>query len=182
MKKVNYILLSLVLSTFLPLSYASAAGGTIETISGSVSSDTTLHATGKASDGTDVVAISIYDESETALLVGPETVETDTSYNFSYDLTGAFDTNTVYTVCAADYDGGTQTCEKTTVNIPINPDESSESEAEISSASTANTGTAPKGSETADVAILNISLGTSIIVASAILYGLYLIVKKKANR
>ena len=180
MKKVNYILLSLVLSTFLPFSYASAAGGTIETISGSVSSNTTLHATGKASDGTDVVAISIYDESETTLLVGPEAVETDTNYNFSYDLTGAFNTNTIYTVCAADYDGGAQTCEKTTVNIPINPD--SESEAEVSSVSTANTGTAPKGSETADAAISNISLGTSIIVASAILYGLYLVVKKKANK
>ena len=177
MKKINYILASLILSAVLPVSGAFAAGGTIGSISGTVSSETVLHVEGEASSGTNVVAVSVYDEAGTTLIVGPETTETDTSYNFSYDFTGEFDASVVYTVCAADYDGGAQTCEQTTATTPDDP--SGDSSDSGTTPGSGDAGTAPKGSETTDKAVSNMSLGVSIVVASAIVYGVHLVVKHK---
>ena len=108
MKSLKYIAASLILaiSAFLPIASVHAAGGSVTTVLGYVDGST-LHVEGEATPGTDVVAINIYNEAGTSLVAGPETTETDASdYTFSYDFAGTFSADTVYTICAADYDGG----------------------------------------------------------------------------
>ena len=113
-KLIRNISLSLILIFSLIISVAnvSAAGGTVDSVLGYVDGDT-LHIEGKASGGTEAIAISIYDEAGTSLVAGPETTETNSSWKFSYDFAGGFSADTVYTICAADYDGGSCTPTKT---------------------------------------------------------------------
>ncbi|MBQ6486202.1 hypothetical protein IJI76_00530 [Candidatus Saccharibacteria bacterium] len=133
MKSFKYILssLALTLSMVLPVANASAIGGTVSGVIAYVDGNS-LHVKGEASGGTNVVAISVYDETGTSMIAGPETTETDENYRFNYDFSGSFDTDTTYTICAADYDGGlcmpTQTKKliksvNVTVKNPIEGDE-----------------------------------------------------------
>ena len=180
MKKLNIALLTLALaaSALLPVARVHATGGTITTISGYVDNSTTIHIEGVASAGTDVVAVSVYNADGTSLLVGPESTETDSSYKFSYNITGAFNSSTTYKVCAADFDGGVQKCEDTTAK----PDSGTNTDpSDGNNANNPDAGVAPEltaTSETRGAATKNISLGLAVILAATATYGLILIRKK----
>lgn len=175
MKSIKYILTSLTLafSVILPASNAFAVDNAVSTLSATTSSSA-ISVSGTTIDGILAVAITIYDEAGTTLVAGPESTSV-TSNAFSYSVAGTFDTSTVYTICAADYDGGSCTTVQTTVA-------SSSSSSSSSTASTANTGTAPKASDSEDKAVQSISLGASIITASAILFGTHLVIKRITDK
>ena len=125
MKSIKYILASILLSisAILPAANASALNGAITRLTAYVDGSN-IHTSGWASGGTLAVALEVFDETGTTQIGMPETAATDVSYSFDYVITGDFNENTTYKVCAADFDGGEKLCVNTvktikTVNLNI---------------------------------------------------------------
>ena len=176
--KLKTILLASALTLSATVSSANvfATGETIDTTTVSSSA---IHVDGGANAGTIAVAITVYeDDTKAVKLAGPETTSVASDNTYSYDVTGGFDTSKTYYVCVADFNGGAETCETTTV-ATTNPTTPTNNGGQT--ATVADTGVAPKQSDTKDAATRNISFGISIAVASAILYGLHLFITHKKN-
>jgi|GEM_PF-1379051 len=172
--------LTLALAVFVPAANVSAVDNAVSTLSATTSASA-IEVSGTTIDGILAVSIEVYNEDGTTLIAGPESINV-ASNAFSYSISGTFDVNTVYTVKAADYDGGTFKSIQTTVSGTDDETDDDSDSSESSSAGTADTGTAPKASDSTDKAVSNISLGASIVVASAVVYGTYLVIKRKNTK
>ena len=172
MKKLKVILSAIALSLVLPLANVSATNEPINTLS-ATNNTSSIHVEGTTAAL--AVAIEVLEEDGTTSIVGPETTSV-VSGAFSYDITGTFDTSKVYTVRAADYDNGTwKIIQTTAATTPA-------STTEGTSATSPNTGVAPKQSEITDSATADISLGVATATATAITYTTYLFNKRKAEQ
>ncbi len=113
MKHIKSIVVAsaLALSSFIPAANVSAVSDVTELKS--YVSGSTIHVNGNAQGGTVAVAIEVYNEDMSTKLAGPETVNTNSEWAFSYDVAGEFTSSKTYTVCAANFDGGDANCQKT---------------------------------------------------------------------
>lgn len=174
MKRIRTVLATIAVATlaFLPTNAFAAKG--ISAITSVSNSGTAINIIGIAEDETIAVAISVYNEDGSTLIGSPESASVNMSdHSFNYNVTGTFDVTKSYKVCAADFDGGAQVCQNTQKTVSPTEDEV---------ATNPDTGIAPTADSAKDAAVKNVSLNIAVVVAASLVYGLYLIIKRKSAR